>query len=138
MTMVSYEAVADGNGEVSLVAKETRYLGGDPALQADYEPADLPSTTVSSRLDSLVFEYYDPGTPDMPPQWVKEWNARDLGRLPLWISMTLVARDAGGAQQARRIVVPIPAQIDNPQASFVDPFNDPRRRGREDDPNTRR
>ena len=131
LTMVSYEVVSGSDGDFSLVARETRYLGGDPGLQADYEPAEVPATTVFSRLDSLEFEYYDPGTPDLPPQWVKEWSAKDVGRLPMWISLTLVSRDAGGTRQARRIIIPIPAQIDNPQANFMDPFNDPRRRGRE-------
>jgi general secretion pathway protein J len=138
LSLVSYEAVAGSDGDFSLVARETRYLGGDPSLQADYEQAEVPAMTIFDRLDSLEFEYYDPGTPDLPPQWVKEWSAKDLGRLPTWISMTLISRDAGGTQQARRMVIPIPAQVDNPQASFMDPFNDPRRRVRDDDPRTRR
>jgi hypothetical protein len=130
LTMVSYQVVAGSDDDFSLVARETRYLGGDPSLQADYEQVEVPATTIFDRLDSLEFEYYDPGTSDLPPQWVKEWSAQDLGRLPTWISMTLISRDAGGTKQARRIVTPIQAQIDNPQVNFMDPFNDPRRRVR--------
>jgi len=138
LTMVSYEVVSGSDGSHSLVERETRYLGGDPSLQAEYQPAEVPATVIFDRLDGLEFEYYDPGTPDVPPQWVKEWSAADLGRMPTWISMTIVSRDAGGAQQARRIVIPIPAQVDSTQANFMDPFSDPRRRIREDDPRTRR
>lgn len=138
LTMVSYEVVPDNDGGHSLVERETRYLGGDPSLQVDYPAAETPDTVIFDRLISLEFEYYDPGTPDVPPQWVREWSAADLGRLPTWISMTMVSRDAGGTQQARRIVMPIPAQLDSTQVNFMDPFSDPRRRVRDDDPRTRR
>jgi len=138
LTMVSYEVVADSNGGHSLVEREMRYLGGNPALQVEDPALEAPSTLIFDRLDSLEFEYYDPGTADAPPQWVKEWSAADLGRMPRWISMTMVSHDAAGAQQARRVVIPIPAQVDSAQANFMDPFSDPRRRIREDDPRSRR
>jgi general secretion pathway protein J len=138
LTLVSYEVVTGNGGDFSLVERESRYLGGDPSQQVSLDPEGEPALTIFDNLDSLEFEYYDPGTQEFPPMWVKEWNVKDIGRLPTWITMTMVVHDAAGARQSRRFVVPIAAQPDNAQANFIDPFNDPRRRLREDDPRTRR
>jgi general secretion pathway protein J len=138
LTLVSYEVVRGSEGDCSLVERETRYLGGDPTQQASYIPDDEPATAILEHLDTLEFEYYDPGTLELPPKWIKEWNSVDQKRLPMAVSLTMVTRDANGARQSRQLVVPILTKPDNALFSFTDPFEDRRRRLGADDPSTRR
>ncbi len=122
LTMVSYDAVPDRNGSFSLMEREDRYLGLDPARQNYLDSKDEQATALFSNLVSFKFEYFDPGTPDRPSQWVTNWDAREIGQLPVAISMTMIARDSKGGNFSRQIVVPIMSKPSDPRLGFVNPF----------------
>jgi prepilin-type N-terminal cleavage/methylation domain-containing protein len=128
MTMVSYEILQDDEGTYSLVEKESRYLLQDPSQEFSFTGFDEPATTIFDHLASASFEYYDPGTNEIPPQWVKTWNVKDTGRLPAAISMSVAIRAANGPPQSRQMIVPVLAKPYDSRVNFVDPFEDQRRR----------
>lgn len=145
LTIVSYGVVQGSGGDYSLVERESRYLGGDPTEDAGLDQGEEPTVTIFDHLASAVFEYYDPGALDRPAQWVKEWDALDYGSLPAAIRISMIAREANGATQTRQVVVPISAEPENAQLNFVNPVGGgpgtgrgPGRRGRENDPRTKK
>ena len=125
LTMVSYGLSQDRQGGYALVEKETRYLGTD-MVEGVFDRKDEAAVTIFDNLTSFSFEYYDPGTRELPPQWVREWNSRDLLRIPVAISMTMIARDPKGGTFSRFLVMPILAKPFDPRQNFLNPF-DPRR-----------
>jgi len=128
MAVVTYEAVRKDAGDYALVEREVRYLGGDPALEEGPPAEEVPAATLFDGLESVTFEYCDPGTAELPMQWVRDWSAKDKGSLPAAISVTMVYPDARGGRQLRQVVVPITAQPAAVQQNFVDPFLEQRRR----------
>jgi prepilin-type N-terminal cleavage/methylation domain-containing protein len=136
LTMVSYDVVRDPQGNLALVEREEPYVGLDPERETIFDRKDAQVVTLFDNLSSCVFEYFDPGTPQRPSQWVKEWNARDAGQMPTAISMTMIARDSRGGLLNRQMVVPILAKAWDPRLQFVNPFDDRRRQimSREDAP----
>jgi type II secretory pathway component PulJ len=122
LTSVTYEILPGDLGEYSLVERENRYLGGDPTLETSYEGGSSPATTIVDRLAGAAFEYFDPGTNDVPAQWMSDWDAQEMTRLPAAIAVTLSTRDTAGTLRNRRIVIPIMAEPDNMQGGFLDPF----------------
>jgi type II secretory pathway pseudopilin PulG len=122
LTSVTYDIVPSDNGGYALVARESRYLGGDPTLAAGIEDTSEPATTIFDHLTSASFEYFDPGNREIPPQWVTDWSAQEKMSLPTAISMTVNARDTNGVIQSRKVVVPIMAEPDTTTTGFVDPF----------------
>jgi prepilin-type N-terminal cleavage/methylation domain-containing protein len=126
LTMVSYDVMRDRVGNFSLVEREARYLGLDPAREGIFDRKDEEATALFSNLLSFKFEYFDPGTVDQPARWVTNWDASETGRLPAAISMTMIARDRKGGSFSRQIVVPIMAKPNDPRLNFVNPFYDSR------------
>ncbi len=122
LTSVTYDIVPSDNGEYALVEHESRYLGGDPTLDAGFEDLSQPATTILEHLTSASFEYLDPGNAAIPPQWVTDWSAQEKLSLPTAISMTVNAREANGGIQIRKVVFPIMAEPDAATTGFVDPF----------------
>jgi prepilin-type N-terminal cleavage/methylation domain-containing protein len=122
LTVVTYEIVPGDAGEYALVERESRYFGGDPTLSVSFEVTNEPVTTIFDHLAGAALEYFDPGTSEVPAQWVREWNAQEKAKLPTAIGMTLSTRIANGAVQSRQLVVPIMTTADNSQTAFVDPF----------------
>jgi hypothetical protein len=139
LTLVSYDAVHDPKGGLSIVEREERYLGLDPTRETIFDRKEVQVTTLFDNLSEFLLEYYDPGSPDRPSQWVKAWDARELGRLPTAISMTMVARDSKGGLLNRQVVVPVMAKVNDPRLLFVNPFDTRPRRGLSpNDPNVPR
>ena len=136
LTMVSYDLANDRAGRFSLVEREARYLGLDPGRETSLDIRDEQVTTIFQDLESFSFEYFDPGVQDQPARWVREWNSRELLRLPGAVSLTMVARDSRGGLLSRHLVVPILAKPYDSRSTFVNPFeNRPApRRLNEDDP----
>jgi prepilin-type N-terminal cleavage/methylation domain-containing protein len=128
LTMVSYDVIQDRQGNTVLMEHEARYvgLGLEPDLQSMADRNEDTAVTIFDNLSSFSFEYFDPGTQELPAQWVREWNARETGRMPAAISMTMIAKDAKGGNFSRHMVVPIPAKPYDPRQNFLNPF-DPRR-----------
>jgi general secretion pathway protein J len=119
ITLVTYEISESAQSGYSLIEKESRYLGQLPDLQT---PAVAEKTiSILENLTSCLFEYYDPGTgtADSTPQWVKEWDAKQLMRLPSAIRMTMTSRDHSGNTLDRQIIVPIQAASGNTRSGFV-------------------
>ena len=134
--LVSYDVVKDPQGGLSVVEREERYLGLDPSQETIFDRKDTQVTTLFNDLSEFMFEYYDPGTLERPSQWVKEWDAKESGRLPTAISMTMVVRDSKGGLLNRQVVVPVPAKVNDPRLLFVNPFDSrPRRGPSPNDPN---
>lgn len=133
LTMVSYDLARDHAGNYALVEREAQYLGLDPGKDTALSGRDEPVITIFEDLDSFWFEYFDPGAADRPARWEKTWNAKETGRLPTAISMTMLARDARGGLLNRRLVVPIQVRPYDPRLNFVNPFDSRQRRLREDD-----
>jgi prepilin-type N-terminal cleavage/methylation domain-containing protein len=133
LTMVSYDVIRDRNGVLSLVERETRYLGLDPQQANALSGRDEQSITVFEGLESFSFEYFDPGNQERPSQWMKSWNGRELGRVPTAVSMTMVARDSRGGMLNRHLVIPINARPYDPRLTFTNPFENRPRRLRDDD-----
>jgi len=126
LTMASYDVVRDAQGNFMLMEREARYLGLEPGGESVADRKEDTAITVFDNLVSFSFEYFDPGTRELPAQWVKEWSSRDTGRMPSAISMTMIAKDAKAGTFSRHMVVPIPAKPYDPRQNFLNPF-DPRR-----------
>jgi prepilin-type N-terminal cleavage/methylation domain-containing protein len=134
LTMVSYDVVRDHRGNYSLVEREERYLGLDPSRESVFDRQDQGMTVIFDNLVSFTFEYFDPGFAERPSQWVRDWSAKDLGRLPAAVSLTMVALDARGERLSRHMVVPVLAKPYEMQRQFDNPFESRPRRFRDDDP----
>ncbi len=126
LTYVSYDVDQDRQGGYMLVEREARYLGTDPGRESVFDRKDDVAVTVFDNLTSFTFEYFDPGTRELPAQWVRGWNSREVGRMPAAISMTMIAKDPKGGTFSRFMVMPIPAKPYDPRQNFINPF-DPRR-----------
>ncbi len=120
LTLVSYEVNQDSSGDYSLVEKESRYLG-QPLDQNLFSGQSKP-TTVFNNLTSCLFEYFDQGSNDIPPQWVREWDGLNLRRLPAAISITMISHEGRGNSLVRRMVVPVQAAALDPRINFINPF----------------
>ncbi len=125
LTAVSYSVNQDGQGGYALVERETKFLGSD-FEDSMFDRRDETAVTIFDNLTSFSFEYFDPGTRDLPAQWVREWSSRDMQHLPTAISMTMIARDPKGGTFSRFMVMPILAKPYDPRQNFLNPF-DPRR-----------
>jgi len=125
LTLVSYGIDQDPEGDYSLVENEARFLGDlPPEGTTAIESKPIP---IFEKLSSCLFEYYDLGDTDNPPQWVQEWDAQKLGRLPAAVSMTMVSQDPRTNRSfTRHMVVPVQGQPDNLQMNFIDPFGNRR------------
>ncbi len=120
LTLVSYEVARDPQGDYALVEKEARYLGQAPGEEiAVIQNRAIP---IFENLSSCIFEYFDPGSGDNPPRWVREWNAQDMGQLPLAVSMTMISRGHDGKSLSRHMVVPIQAKVSNSRRNVMSPF----------------
>jgi prepilin-type N-terminal cleavage/methylation domain-containing protein len=128
LTMVSYDIARDRQGGLALVERESQYLGMDPLREGVLDRKDETVVTIFDNLSTFSFEYFDPGGQDRPAQWVKVWDAKEIGRMPTAISMTMIARDSSGANFSRHMVVPIVARPWDPSFDLTNPF----------DPNSRR
>jgi prepilin-type N-terminal cleavage/methylation domain-containing protein len=126
LTMASYDVVRDGQGNYMLMEREARYLGLDLDRESVADRKENTAITVFDNLLSFNFEYFDPGTQELPAQWVREWSSRETGRLPTAISMTMIAKDTKSGTFSRHMVIPIPAKPFDPRQNFLNPF-DPRR-----------
>jgi prepilin-type N-terminal cleavage/methylation domain-containing protein len=122
LAMVSYDVVRDQRGNYSLVEREAQYLGLDPGRESLFDREDERSTVIFDNLVNFAFEYFDPGSNDRPSQWVREWNAKELLRLPAAISMTMMSLDARGERFNRHMVVPIQAKPYDLRFGFINPF----------------
>jgi prepilin-type N-terminal cleavage/methylation domain-containing protein len=126
LTFVSYDVDQDRQGNYALTERETRYLGDNPGRDSIFDRKEDTSVTIFDNLTSFSFEYFDPGTRELPAQWVRGWDSRDAGRMPAAISMTMIAKDPKGGTFSRFMVMPIPAKPYDPRQNFINPF-DPRR-----------
>ncbi len=134
LAMVSYDVIRDERGGYALVEREERFLGLEPEQEAFFRSSEPQATVIFENLVSFMFEYFDPGTSERPAQWLREWNARELGRLPSAVSMTMIAMDPRGERYSRHLVIPVLAGPYNPNLQFVNPFENRPRRYRDDDP----
>jgi general secretion pathway protein J len=120
LTLVQYEVDRDAEGTLSLTEKENRYLGWAPD-QGAFADQSKP-TTIFSNLTSCIFEYFDPGSGELPSQWVREWDGQTLRRLPMAISITMSSHDAKGNELKRYLVVPIKAVALDARINALNPF----------------
>jgi prepilin-type N-terminal cleavage/methylation domain-containing protein len=120
LTLVSYEISDSTQGGFSLIEKESRYLGQLPDFQN--APALDRTTPILDNLSSCEFRYYDPGNNEIPPEWMKEWDAKTLGRLPAAVSITMVSRDPGGNILNREMIMPVQASNVDSRAYFRNPL----------------
>jgi prepilin-type N-terminal cleavage/methylation domain-containing protein len=125
LTTVVYDVIPDDTGNYSLIEREERYLGinEDQSIIVDREEVGI--TTVFENLSSFVFEYFDPGDNANPARWVGEWDSKTLRRLPVAISMTMIARNSKGDPLSRHVVVPIQAKPGDLRVNPVSVFNPP-------------
>jgi len=128
LTMVSYDVLPDDRGNYALVEREEQYMGLDPDPETFFDRTEARAIEIFDNLVSLMFEYFDPGDSQRPPQWLREWNAKEIGRLPTAISMTMISLDKEGRRFSRHLVVPIMAKPYDPRLRFVNPFEQRRRR----------
>lgn len=120
LTVVSYGIEQAKDGEYSLLERETRFLGQMPEETSFGNGSN--AIPIFEKLSSCLFEYFDPGDDNTPPQWVQEWNAEKEGRLPLAVSVSMIAQDARGVPFTRHMVVPIQAQPLETRINYVNPF----------------
>jgi hypothetical protein len=110
LTFVSYDVEQGSTGDYELVEREDRYVGQVPDLTSGL--AQARPTRIFENLVTCTFEYYDPGTQDLPAQWVREWNGEDAAKLPSAVSISMVSRDRQGNSLTRHMVVPIQVKAD--------------------------
>lgn len=137
LTLVSYELRRNQDpATFQLIEREERYIGVDPSRESFFDRHDETVVMVFDNLTSFSFEYLDPGNPlqQMPARWVDGWNPREAGRLPVAMSLTMIAREPSGRTFSRHMVVPILATPIDPRLSFVNPLDSRPRRPRDDDP----
>jgi general secretion pathway protein J len=134
LTMVSYDVVRGRRGNYSLVEREEQYLGLDSSRESMFDRPDQPVTVIFENLESFAFEYFDPGSNERPSQWLKAWNAKEAGRMPTAVSMTMVALDPNGGRFSRHMVIPVLTKPNDPRLNFINPFENRPSRFREDDP----
>jgi len=127
LTLISYGVEQDQIGDYSLVEREERYLGMMP--EEGGATGDK-ATPIFENLSSCLFEYFDPGNADNPPQWVREWDGEKMGRLPLALSLTMISHDPRGNTLNRHMVVPIKAEPNVRMGGFQNPFTSPLQVGR--------
>lgn len=120
LTLVSYEVDQEAGGEYALVEKEARYLGRMPAEGVSFDESRV--VTIFGNLSSCLFEYFDPGNAESASQWVREWDAQTLGRLPVAVSFTMMSRDSMGNMLNRHMVVPVKAKPYDWRVNFINPF----------------
>jgi general secretion pathway protein J len=120
LTMVQYELGRDADGNYELREKESRYLGQAPDM--DVFVGQSKPITIFSNLTSCVFEYFDPGSGDIPSQWVRDWDGQSLRRLPTAVSITMSSRDAKGNELRRYMVVPIKSEAIDLRMMAINPF----------------
>jgi general secretion pathway protein J len=120
LTLVSYEVTQNSREGYSLMEKEERYTGQDPADESLMDRRDVKPLTVFDGLLSFAFDYFEPGTDEKPGGWVKEWDGQDNGTLPTAIRMTMTARDPQGNKFNRYMVIPIKSEATAPRMVFTD------------------
>jgi general secretion pathway protein J len=104
LTLITYEASQEQSNTLSLLEKESRYLGQLP----DSSSATADRTTpILENLVSCSFQYFDPGDNQNPSAWVTEWDGQESGKLPSAVSMDIVSRDTNGNTLNRKLIVPI-------------------------------
>jgi hypothetical protein len=128
LTMVSYDVLPNERGNLALYEREERYLGFDPDPEFFLARTEERAVEIFDNLVSFMFEYFDPGDNQRPPQWLSQWNAKEIGRLPTAISMTMISLDREGNRFSRHLVVPVMAKPYDPRLRFVNPFEERRRR----------
>jgi hypothetical protein len=121
MAFVEYDVVSGADGSYSLVQKETSYLGGDPTQAEGFGGGDEPTVTIFDHLSAASFEYFDPGTPEIAPQWVSDWSGMDYMSLPAAVRITISTQEAAGSAKSRQIVIPISSKINNMQLGLINP-----------------
>jgi general secretion pathway protein J len=107
LTIVTYEIENGAQGGLSLFEKESRFVGQIPDEASPIAPDR--TTSVLDALVSCSFKYFDPGNTENPSQWVNEWDAKNMGRMPAAVSMTMTSRDPNGNMVDRQMVVSIQA-----------------------------
>ncbi|MEJ2247595.1 MAG: prepilin-type N-terminal cleavage/methylation domain-containing protein, partial [Acidobacteriota bacterium] len=118
LTLVNYEVISNAEGDYSLVESEARYTGELP----DTEENAVPVNTIPlfENLTECYFEYRKADDdPDNPGEWVQEWDGQEIGKLPVAISMTMLATDTNGTTLNRNIFVPVYAPEGNPQLNTL-------------------
>jgi prepilin-type N-terminal cleavage/methylation domain-containing protein len=120
LTLVSYEVDQGPDGNYALVEKEARYLGRMPEEGTPF--AASKAIPIFENLSSCLFEYFDPGNAETAAQWVREWDGQKLGRLPVAVSFTMLARDPKGNPLNRHMVVPVKSEPYDWRGQFVNPF----------------
>jgi prepilin-type N-terminal cleavage/methylation domain-containing protein len=118
LTLVNYEVIPNAEGDFSLVESETRYIGELP----DTEENTVPVNTIPlfENLTECYFEYRKADDdPDNPGEWVMEWDGQEIGKLPVAISMTMLATDTNGTTLNRNIFVPVHAPEINSQLNTL-------------------
>ncbi len=131
LTTVSYDVERDLAGAFNLVQREQQFLGTDPGRESFFDRNTVEALPVFQNLTSFKFEYFDPGSADMPARWISSWDAKETRQMPAAISMTMVSQDANGETISRHLVVPIMARPNDPRMNFVNPFDSRPRRFRE-------
>jgi prepilin-type N-terminal cleavage/methylation domain-containing protein len=118
LTLVNYEVVPNAEGDYSLVESEARYIGELP----DAEENAVPVNTIPlfKNLTECHFEYRkSDDDPDNPGEWVTEWDGQEIGKLPVAISMNMLATDTNGSTLNRNIFVPVHAPEGNTQLNTL-------------------
>jgi hypothetical protein len=128
LTIVSYDVLPGERGNYALVEKEEQYMGFDPDRESFLMRTDARAIEIFDNLVSFMFEYFDPGDNQRPAEWLRAWNAKEMGRLPTAISMTMISHDAEGGRFSRHLVVPVMAKPYDPRLRFANPFEQRRRR----------
>jgi len=121
MAFVEYDVVSGSDGTYSLVEKETPYLGGDPTQAEVFGEGDEPTFTIFDHLLGASFEYFDPGTTEIAPQWVSDWSGLDYMSLPSALRITISEQEAASAIKTRQIVIPISSKVNNMQLGLINP-----------------
>jgi len=116
LTLVQYEVSENPeNGAYTLIESEQPYVG--QSLDSE-EDIDLFNTlALFDNLSSCSFQYRSPddlniSDPNITTQieagqWVNEWDAQELGQLPVAVAMTMELMDANGDTRRHNVVVPV-------------------------------
>jgi len=118
LTLVNYEVVPNAEGDYSLVESEARYIGELPDTEENVYPVN--TIPLFENLTECYFKYRKADDdPDNPGEWVPEWDGEEIGKLPVAISMTMLATDTNGTTITRNIFVPVHAPEGGTQPNIL-------------------
>lgn len=105
LVLAMYEVEVDSDNNIALVEREAPYVG-----QGVDGGGFTNSVPVFFNLKECIFEYYDLGDAENPPEWLTEWDTESRRRLPAAVRISMIFKDAENDWPGKQMIIPLRAQ----------------------------